>query len=116
MAFNPRPGFTIQVSLFIAPENMEKFHAAFQPMYEKTIAEPQCVFSEACQSAKDPGKFCFDGVLERAMRDYIKEYAATVEPLFARPREFKLLHRLEGFHHAKRYTAITDTGSIVILL
>jgi quinol monooxygenase YgiN len=48
-------GFHIQVSLFIAPENLEKFFEAFRPIYDKTIAEPECISLDVFQSPDDPG-------------------------------------------------------------
>lgn len=47
-------GFHIQVSLFIAPENVQKFFTAFKPVYDKTIAEPQCISLNVFQSPDDP--------------------------------------------------------------
>ena len=55
MAPSTRNGFNIQISLFIAPENVPKFFDLFQPVYESTVAEPECVFFEAYQSREDPG-------------------------------------------------------------
>ncbi|PYH88631.1 hypothetical protein BO71DRAFT_435573 [Aspergillus ellipticus CBS 707.79] len=101
MPFTPRSGFTIQVSIFIGPETLEKFLFAFKPIHEKTIAKPQCVFFEAYQAQHYLGHIVLSELVERATRENIKKYAATVGPSMARPREVRFLNRLEGFYAVK---------------
>jgi quinol monooxygenase YgiN len=49
-------GISLHVTIYIAPENVEAFFAAFKPVYDKVIAEPECVFFEMYQSPDEPGK------------------------------------------------------------
>jgi quinol monooxygenase YgiN len=55
MDYTVKTGFHIQVSLFIAPEKLETFFAAFKPVYDKTIAEPECIALDVFQPPDDPG-------------------------------------------------------------
>jgi len=55
MALTNKRGLSVHISLFIAPENVPKFFEAFKPVFEKTVAEPECLFIEAYQASDDPG-------------------------------------------------------------
>lgn len=48
-------GLSVQITVYIAPENLPKFWEAFKPVYDKVIAEPECTFFEVYQSPEDPG-------------------------------------------------------------
>ncbi|KAL3455672.1 hypothetical protein BJX64DRAFT_297366 [Aspergillus heterothallicus] len=50
------PGLSLQVTIFIDPENVPKFFEAFLPAYEKVTAEPECTFFEVYQSLENPGE------------------------------------------------------------
>lgn len=51
-----RNGFNIQATLFFAPENIHKVLVALKPVYEKTIAEPECLSFQVYQLLDDPGQ------------------------------------------------------------
>ena len=52
-------GVSLHVTVYIAPENVETFFKYFTPVYDKVIAEPECVFFEVYQSREDPGTISF---------------------------------------------------------
>ncbi len=52
-------GVSLQVTVYIAPENVDKFFEYFKPVYDRVIAEPECQFFEVYQSAEDPGAISF---------------------------------------------------------
>lgn len=49
-------GFNIQATLFFAPEDIQKVLEALIPVYEKTIAEPECHSFQVYQLLDDPGQ------------------------------------------------------------
>lgn len=49
-------GFNIQATLFFAPESIETVLHALKPVYEKTIAEPECLSFQVYQLLEDPGQ------------------------------------------------------------
>jgi len=48
-------GISLQVTIHITPENVEKFFALIKPVYDLVIAERECRFFEIYQSQEDPG-------------------------------------------------------------
>ena len=48
-------GFSLHITIYISPDDLPKFWEAFQPVYDKVIAEPECTFFEVYQSPEDPG-------------------------------------------------------------
>ncbi|RYC62613.1 hypothetical protein CHU98_g3596 [Xylaria longipes] len=97
-----RYGMSLHVTVYIAPENVGRFFAAFGPVYSKVIAEPECLFFTVYQTPEEPGKISWvedwskspDWFLkEQITKDYYKEYMATTEPMFIKPREFQFLER-----------------------
>jgi len=48
-------GISLQVTIRIAPENVETFFKHFKPLYEAVVAEPELRFFEVYQSQEDPG-------------------------------------------------------------
>ncbi|TGJ85489.1 hypothetical protein E0Z10_g3232 [Xylaria hypoxylon] len=96
-------GLSLYVTVYIAPENVDCFFAAFKPVFEKVVAEPECLFFEVYQSRYEEGKICWvedwsmspELFLKRQItKDYYKEYLAITEPMFTKPREFEFLERL----------------------
>jgi quinol monooxygenase YgiN len=49
-------GFNIQATLFFAPEDIQKVLEALKPVYERTIAEPECLSFQVYQPLDDPGQ------------------------------------------------------------
>jgi hypothetical protein len=49
-------GISLQVTIWIGPENVPKFFEALLPVYEKVIAEPECTFFEYYEDPAEPGK------------------------------------------------------------
>lgn len=52
-------GVSAHVKITIAPENIPKFFEAFQTLFEKITAEPECMFFEVYQSPENPGELSF---------------------------------------------------------
>ena len=48
-------GVSLHVTIKIAPENLPIFFEAFEPIFEKVVAEPECVSFMVYQSPDDPG-------------------------------------------------------------
>ena len=49
------PGFSLQVTVTIKPSDVPAFLSHFTPVFEKVVAEPECVFFEVYQSPEQPG-------------------------------------------------------------
>ncbi len=50
-------GISLHVSVTVAPENADKFLAAFKPCFDAVTAEPECTFFEVYRDADTPGRF-----------------------------------------------------------
>lgn len=96
-------GWSLHVTVYIAPENIDRFMAAFKPVFNKVAAEPECLFFEMYQSPQEPGKISWvenwskspEWFLENQVtKEYYKEYLATTEAMFTKPREFQFLERV----------------------
>ncbi|PYH87411.1 hypothetical protein BO71DRAFT_393521 [Aspergillus ellipticus CBS 707.79] len=94
---------SLHITIHLSPSDLPTFWAAFKPVYEKVIAEPECTFFEVYESADAPGtvswvenwsatKEWFLGV--QIVKPYYHEYLAKTEPLFVKPREVKVLQRV----------------------
>ncbi|KAL2813344.1 hypothetical protein BDW59DRAFT_154851 [Aspergillus cavernicola] len=97
------PGISLQVSVFIAEENVPKFFEAFLPVYEKVIAEPECTFFEIYQNPQNPGELSWVENWSASMewligvqvkKSYYEEYLKVTTPMFIKEREIKILNRL----------------------
>ncbi|KAI1270756.1 hypothetical protein F5Y18DRAFT_422255 [Xylariaceae sp. FL1019] len=95
-------GISLHVTVHIAPENVERFMAAFKPVFDRVVAEPECLFFEMYQNPQEPGKLSWvenwskspEWLLENQLsKDYYKPYFAITEPMFLKPREFQILER-----------------------
>ncbi|KAI8665327.1 ABM domain-containing protein [Fusarium sp. Ph1] len=82
-------GISLHVTVYVDPENVSKFLEHFKPVYDK--------------SPEDPGTLHWvenwnqttDWLLNvQIPKDYYKEYFAATEPMFVKPREFKVYNRL----------------------
>ncbi|KAI2470896.1 hypothetical protein F4781DRAFT_388703 [Annulohypoxylon bovei var. microspora] len=49
-------GTSVHVTVHIAPENVERFLAAFKEIFDLVVAEPECLFFEVYKSAEEPGR------------------------------------------------------------
>ncbi|KAI0514497.1 hypothetical protein F5B22DRAFT_230195 [Xylaria bambusicola] len=96
-------GWSLHVTVYIAPDNVDRFLAAFKPVFNKVVAEPECLFFEMYQSPQEPGKLSWvenwskspEWFLENQVtKDYYKEYFAITEAMFTKPREFQFLERV----------------------
>ncbi|UNI20500.1 hypothetical protein JDV02_006580 [Purpureocillium takamizusanense] len=109
MTLTTKRGLSVHISLFIAPENVSRFFEAFKPVYEKTLAEPECLFIEAYLASDDPGHIRlvenWDASVEflkaRSGREEFKDYFAFIETLFVKPRRIEVFNRLDGFYAAR---------------
>ncbi|KAJ5625118.1 hypothetical protein N7510_001427 [Penicillium lagena] len=97
------PGFSLHLTIYIDPQNVNKFFEHFKPVYDAVVAEPECRFFEVYQSPEDPGTLHWveDWVAStewfmstQMAKDYYKDYLAATEPMFVKPREFKIYTRL----------------------
>lgn len=48
-------GISLQVTVYIAPENVKRFFEVCKPVFDKVTAEPECTFFEIYQSKEGPG-------------------------------------------------------------
>ncbi|KAF2973413.1 hypothetical protein GQX73_g168 [Xylaria multiplex] len=106
-------GWSLHVTVYIAPENVDRFLAAFKPVFNKVVAEPECLFFEMYQNPQEPGKISWvedwskspEWFLENQVtKDYYKEYFAITEAMFTKPREFQFLERV-----GPEYFMVKDT-------
>jgi quinol monooxygenase YgiN len=102
---------SLHVTVYIAPENIDHFFAAFKPVFDKVITEPECLFFEVFQNPGEPGKISWvedwskspEWFLEdQITKDYYKDYLAVTEPMFLKPREFQVLERLSPEYYYSR--------------
>jgi hypothetical protein len=56
MSSPAQTGFNIQATLFFAPEDTPRVLEALKPVYEQTIAEPECLSFQVYQLRDDPGQ------------------------------------------------------------
>ncbi|KAL4994061.1 hypothetical protein BDV10DRAFT_177598 [Aspergillus recurvatus] len=96
-------GLSLQVTVFIAEENVPRFFEAFLPAYEKVTAEPECTFFEVYQSLENPGELSWvenwsqslDWLKEvQLKKEYYEEYIRVTEPMFVKPRVIKVFKRV----------------------
>ncbi|OJJ32194.1 hypothetical protein ASPWEDRAFT_53881 [Aspergillus wentii DTO 134E9] len=96
-------GISLQVTIFIKPEDLPKFWESFMPVYNKVIAEPECTFFEVYQSPEEPGTLSWvenwtestEWLLKNQLtKPYYEDYFATTTPMFIKPREVKVLNRV----------------------
>ncbi|KAK3709345.1 hypothetical protein LTR37_010906 [Vermiconidia calcicola] len=95
--------FSLHVTIYLKAEDVPTFFEAFRPAFDAVSAEPECVYFELFQDPADPGTISWIENWERSPewlmtnqipKDYYKPYFAATEPLFVRPREFKMLKRV----------------------
>lgn len=98
-----RYGMSLHVTVHVAPRDVDRFFAAFKPVFNKIIAEPECLMFEVYRDPREPGKISWVEDwsksplwfrTEQMTKDYYKEYLAITEPLFVKPRESQFLERL----------------------
>ncbi|KAI1090014.1 hypothetical protein F5B19DRAFT_350823 [Rostrohypoxylon terebratum] len=96
---SPFKSTSVHVTVHVAPENVEKFLAAFKKIFDVVAAEPECLFFEVYKSAEEPGKISWienwgkdmQWLMENQItKPYYKEYFETTEPMFLKPREFQV--------------------------
>ncbi|KAK8877445.1 hypothetical protein PGQ11_002391 [Apiospora arundinis] len=96
-------GFSLHVTVHIAPENVPKFLEAFKVVFDLTTQAPECAYFEVYQSPEDPGTLSWVEnwnastewfFKEQLTKEFYKGYLETTEPMFIKPREVKILHRL----------------------
>ncbi|KAI1085346.1 hypothetical protein F5B20DRAFT_141013 [Whalleya microplaca] len=87
---------SLQVTIYLAPENVEKFLAVFKTVFDVVSAEPECLSFEVYKSPTEPGKLSWvenwskpkEWFMEHQItKAYYKEYLETTEPMFIKPRE-----------------------------
>lgn len=52
-------GISLHVNITVAPENVDKFLAAFKTCFDAVTAEPECTFFEVFHDVDNPGTFRF---------------------------------------------------------
>ncbi|KAI1389469.1 uncharacterized protein F4822DRAFT_398454 [Hypoxylon trugodes] len=91
---------SLHVTVHIAPENVQRFLAAFKGIFDLVAAEPECLFFEVYTSAEEPGKISWvenwskdtQWLMENQItKPYYKEYFELTEPMFLKPRDVKFL-------------------------
>lgn len=70
--------FSLQVTIYIQPENVAKFFQEFKPIFEKVWAEPECVYFEVFQDAADPGKISWIENWDKSPEWFMKVLASHV--------------------------------------
>ncbi|KAH9892342.1 hypothetical protein F4778DRAFT_316826 [Xylariomycetidae sp. FL2044] len=104
MASSPKKptGFSLQVTVFVAPENEASFFSHFKPVFDKVVAEPECLFFEVYKDPAEPGRLSWvedwseskEWFMEHQItKSYYKDYLEATEAMFIKPREVKILDR-----------------------
>ncbi|OAQ60544.1 antibiotic biosynthesis monooxygenase domain-containing protein [Pochonia chlamydosporia 170] len=108
----PERGFSLHVNITIDPSNVDAFLAAFRPVYEAVVAEPDCSFFEVFYSLDEPGVFRFvenwnksrEWFLENQLtKEYYKPYLDITEPMWIKPRTFNFFGR-----SSKEWTTVKE--------
>lgn len=83
-------GFNIQATLFFAPEDIQIVLKALKPVYERTIAEPECLSFQVYQPLDDPGQILLiEDWYARSLR-HSKHFRAFISKLILSYRETPL--------------------------
>ncbi|KAK3693183.1 hypothetical protein B0T22DRAFT_476023 [Podospora appendiculata] len=111
MSSESTKGFTIFVTVSIAPENVDKFLDVIKPVFERITSLPECEFFEIYSTPEEPGTFSWiedwnatrEFLFEEEMsKDYFKDYVEKITPLLIKPREIKFLERVSPrFLHSR---------------
>ncbi|KAJ5523851.1 hypothetical protein N7494_010501 [Penicillium frequentans] len=95
--------FSLHIKIYIDPSNVGKFLEHFKPVYDAVVKEPECRFFELYQDPANPGTLTWvenwnattQWFMENQMtKAYYEPYLAATEPMFVKPREFKIYNRL----------------------
>ncbi|KAI1416314.1 hypothetical protein F5Y13DRAFT_130547 [Hypoxylon sp. FL1857] len=95
----PAKVISLHVTVHIAPENVERFLAAFKTVFDLVVEEPECLFFEVYKSVEEPGKISWvenwskdvQWLMEHQItKPYYKEYFELTEPMFLKPREARV--------------------------
>ena len=73
-------GISLQVSITVAPENIDKFLAALKPCYDAVTAEPECTFFEVFHDMDTPGRFRFVENWSKSKEWFLKVYSLLQMP------------------------------------
>ncbi|KAI0858265.1 hypothetical protein F4860DRAFT_516996 [Xylaria cubensis] len=96
-------GISVHVTIYVAPENVDAFFAAFEPLYQQVIREPECLSFEVYRNPEKPGKIVWVEDWSKSpswffhnqlTKDYYKEYLTITQPMLIFPREAELFERL----------------------
>lgn len=49
-------GFSLHVTVWIDPSNVDEFKKHMQPVYDMVISQPECEYFEIFQGTEDPGQ------------------------------------------------------------
>ncbi|KAJ5912435.1 hypothetical protein N7504_001318 [Penicillium tannophilum] len=79
--------FSLHIKIYIDPSNVEKFLEHFKPVYDAVIKEQECRFFEMNTTTQ----WFMENQMTKA---YYEPYLAATEPMFVKPREFKIYNRL----------------------
>jgi len=53
--FSPEEGCALQVTIRVAPGDVDAWFSAFRPVWEACVAEEECTFWEMYRDPDDPG-------------------------------------------------------------
>ncbi|PPJ51832.1 hypothetical protein CBER1_09758 [Cercospora berteroae] len=96
-------GFSLHVTVHIAPENLEAFYAAMIPVFDVVAAEPECLYFELYQDPTSPGTLSWvenwDATTQwfkdvQMQKAYYKPYFEATMPMYIKDREWRILKRL----------------------
>ncbi|TID22843.1 putative C6 finger domain-containing protein [Venturia nashicola] len=106
--------FSLHLTVYVAPENVDKLLKAMEPVFDHVSAEEGCTFFELYQDPASPGTLSWIEnwsvspewfMANQVTKEYYKEYFAITEPLFIKPREFKILKRV-----GKPFLSVKDSN------
>ncbi|KAB5526426.1 hypothetical protein GE09DRAFT_1194569 [Coniochaeta sp. 2T2.1] len=99
-------GCVLQVTIYVAPDQLPKFFEAYRKVYDACVSEEECTFFSVYEDPEEPGKLSWVEhwtknpkwlfAVQFKKKEYA-EYFKITEPMFVKPREFRWLRQVEGY-------------------
>ncbi|KAL4899466.1 hypothetical protein BDW74DRAFT_163477 [Aspergillus multicolor] len=99
------PSISIHITVYIRDEKIPAFLDALRLTFDKVTQEPECTLFQIYQSPQNPGEISWvehwSASLEYLTnvilkKDYMIQALEVTEPMYAKPREAKILQRIPG--------------------
>ncbi|KAH8168716.1 hypothetical protein LIA77_10842 [Sarocladium implicatum] len=111
-------GICVRVTIYLNPSDVDAFFAVFKPVFDAICAERELMSFEIYRSPEEPGKISWaenwnatqDWLMEKQItKDYYKDYFATTEQMYIKPREIEILERMGSPFSAYKPELLNDS-------